>query len=130
MLKILEILEERNYSLEIREWKIPTFSNGGGWGLINDVLSNSPLFCGIGGPGKKSSYTGVVLSIGGTSLAGRKSPRVISKWVKYILTEDIVMIEVVAETVVEIEVVVAGMVDRKDDQVAKENNGKKLIDHN
>ena len=31
---------------------------------------------------------------------------------------------------VEIEVVVAGMVDRKDDQVAKENNGKKLIDHN
>ena len=69
MLKILEILEERNNSLDIREWKIPTFSNGGGWGLINDVLSNSPLFCGIGGPGKNSSYTGVVLSIRGTSLA-------------------------------------------------------------
>ena len=73
MLKILEILEERNNSLEIREWKIPTFSNGGGWGLINDVLSNSPLFCGIGGPGKNSSYTGVVLSIRGTSLAPSKS---------------------------------------------------------
>ena len=73
MLKILEILEERNNSLDIREWKIPTFSNGGGWGLINDVLSNSPLFCGIGGPGKNSSYTGVVLSIRGTSLAPSRS---------------------------------------------------------
>ena len=73
MLKILEILEERNNSLEIREWKIPTFSNGGGWGLINDVLSNSPLFCGIGGPGKNSSYTGVVLSIRRTSLAPSRS---------------------------------------------------------
>ena len=40
------------------------------------------------------------------------------------------MIEVVAETVVDIEVVVAGMVDRKDDQVAKESNGEELIDHN
>ena len=108
----------------IREGKILTFSSGGGCGLINDVLSNSPLFCGIGGPGKKSSYTGVVLSIGGTSLAGRKSPRVISKWVKYILTEDIVMIEVVAEAVVDIEVVMAGKVDREADQVAKRATGR------
>ena len=44
-----------------------------GWRLINDVLSNSPLFCRIGGPRKKSSYTGVVLSIWGTSLTKSSS---------------------------------------------------------
>ena len=39
------------------------------------------------------------------------------------------MIEVVAEAVVDIEVVV-GKVDREADQVAKESNGEELIDHN
>ena len=56
-----------------RERKSLTFSSGSVWGLINDVLSNSPLFCGIGGPNKNSSYTGVILSIRGTSLARSRS---------------------------------------------------------
>ena len=40
------------------------------------------------------------------------------------------MIEVVAEAVVDIEVVMAGKVDREADQVAKESNGEELIGHN